>query len=56
MRTLFPSPELRSHLQIIKYNEAPTGHILEVVLGEEKNTVLQALDLPNAITAVDLKR
>lgn len=54
--TLFPSPELRSHLQIIKYNEAPTGHILEVVLGEKKDTIFQALDLPNVITAVDLKR
>lgn len=26
--------------QVIKYNEAPTGHILEVVLGEKKNTIL----------------
>lgn len=49
------SPELRIHLQIIKYNEAPTGHVLEVVLGEKKDTILQALDLPDVITAIDLK-
>lgn len=47
--------ERKGHLQIVKDNEPPTGHVLEVVLGEEKDTVLQALDLPNVITAIDLK-
>lgn len=46
---------MKGYLQVVKYNEAPSGHVLEVVLGEEKDTVLQALDLPNVITAVDLK-
>lgn len=47
--------ERKGHLQIVKDDEPPTGHVLEVVLGEEKDTVLQALDLPNVITAIDLK-
>lgn len=51
----FPSPEVRSHLQVIKYNEAPSGHILEVVLGKKKDAILQALDLVDVITAIDLK-
>lgn len=50
----FPA-ELKGHLQIVKYNEPSTGHVLEVVLGEEEDTVLQALDLPNVVTTIDLK-
>lgn len=50
----FPA-ESKGHLQIVKYNEPPTGHVLEVVLGEEEDAVLQALDLPNVITAIDLE-
>lgn len=50
-----PTAELKGHLQIVKYNEPPSGHVLEVVLGEEKDAVFQALDLPNVIAAVDLK-
>ena len=50
----FP-PKVRSYLQVIKYNEAPTGHIFEIVFGQKKDAILQALDLPNVITAIDLK-
>lgn len=43
------------HSQVVKNDEAPPGHVLQVGFGQKKDTILQALDLADVITAVHLE-